>query len=295
MRQIQKTISPVDGSVYVERPVATAGDIDRTLAAAVAAQRAWRDVPIAERARIGHAFANEFEKRGSEIALEISWQMGRPAGAAPGEVRGTLERARYMIDAAPGALADLDVGPKSGFRRFIRHEPLGAVLTIAAWNYPYLIAVNSIMPAIMAGNAVILKHSAQTPLCAERFAECFAAAGLPSGVFQFLHMSHADTERVIRDPRVAFVSFTGSVDGGHSVQRAASERFVATGLELGGNDPAYVREDADFDHAVENLVDGAFFNSGQSCCGIGRVYVHKSLYSALRRSLRRPHASVQTG
>ena len=131
--------------------------------------------------------------------------------------------------------------PKAGFNRFVRREPLGVVLTVAAWNYPYLIAVNSVVPALMAGNAVILKHSAQTPLCAERFAECFAAAGLPAGVFQLLHLAHADTERVIRDPRVDFVAFTGSVAGGHAVQRAAAERFIGLGLELGGCDPVYVR------------------------------------------------------
>ena len=204
--------------------------------------------------------------------------MGRPSAYAPNEVRGTLERARFMIDAAAGALADLDVGAKAGFTRFIRREPLGVVLTIAAWNYPYLISINSVVPALMAGNAVILKHSAQTPLCAERFAECFTAAGLPAGLFQLLHLTHADTENVIRDPRIAFVAFTGSVAGGHAVQRAAAERFIGVGLELGGNDPAYVRADANFDHAVESLVDGAFFNSGQSCCGIGRVYVHESLH-----------------
>ena len=175
-------------------------------------------------------------------------------------------------------LRDIDVGPKAGFTRFIRREPLGVVLTIAAWNYPYLIAVNSVVPAIMAGNAVILKHSAQTPLCAEQFAASFREAGLPEGVFQVLHLTHADTERVIRDARVGFVAFTGSVEGGHAIQRAAAERFIGTGLELGGNDPAYVRADANFAHAVENLVDGAFFNSGQSCCGIGRIYVHEALY-----------------
>ncbi len=167
--------------------------------------------------------------------------MGRPIRYAPSEVRGTLERARHMIGIAPAALADLDAGPKPGFRRFIRREPLGVVFTVAAWNYPYLIAVNSVVPALMAGNAVILKHSAQTPLCAERFAECLAAAGLPAGVFQVLHLSHDDTERVIGDPRVDFVAFTGSVAGGHAVQRAAAERFVGVGLELGGCDPVYVR------------------------------------------------------
>jgi acyl-CoA reductase-like NAD-dependent aldehyde dehydrogenase len=152
------------------------------------------------------------------------------------------------------------------------------VLTVAAWNYPYLIAVNSVVPALMAGNAVILKHSAQTPLCAERFAECFAAAGLPEGVFQLLHLAHSDTEQVIRDPRIDFVAFTGSVSGGHAVQRAAADRFIGLGLELGGCDPVYVRHDADLAHAVENIVDGAYFNSGQSCCGLQRIYVHERLY-----------------
>ncbi len=276
---IQRTISPVDGRVCVERPYATHDEIDRALSRAVEAQRLWRATRIAERARIGHAFADEFEKRRDEIALELTWQMGRPISAAPGEVRGTLERARFMIDAAESALRDIDAGPKAGFTRFVRREPLGVVLTIAAWNYPYLIAVNSVVPALMAGNAVILKHSAQTPLCAEQFAACFERAGLPTGLFQVLHLTHADTERLVRDPRVSFVAFTGSVEGGRAIQRAASERFVGTGLELGGNDPAYVRPDANFEHAVENLIDGAFFNSGQSCCGIGRIYVHDATYS----------------
>jgi acyl-CoA reductase-like NAD-dependent aldehyde dehydrogenase len=152
------------------------------------------------------------------------------------------------------------------------------VFTVAAWNYPYLIAVNSVVPALMAGNAVILKHSAQTPLAAEAFAECLTKAGLPAGVFQVLHLSHQDTERVIGDARVDFVAFTGSVAGGRAVQRAAAERFVGVGLELGGCDPVYVREDADLKHAIENIVDGAYFNSGQSCCGLQRIYVHESLY-----------------
>jgi acyl-CoA reductase-like NAD-dependent aldehyde dehydrogenase len=274
----QKTISPVDGSVYVERALAGAAEIEVVLDRAVQAQRAWRSTSITERAAICRRFCDAFEKLREAVALELTWQMGRPIRYAPNEVRGMLERARYMIDAAPQALADLDAGPKADFRRFVRREPLGVVFTIAAWNYPYLIAVNSVVPAIMAGNAVILKHSAQTPLCAERFAECFAAAGLPQGVFQVLHLSHADTERMVKDARIAFVAFTGSVDGGHAIQRASAERFIGVGLELGGCDPAYVRHDANLDHAVENLVDGAFFNSGQSCCGIQRIYVHEKRY-----------------
>jgi acyl-CoA reductase-like NAD-dependent aldehyde dehydrogenase len=278
-----QAISPVDGRVYAARTAATAAEIERALERARSAQPAWRDTSIEARAGLMGRFCLEFERRGPEIATGLAWQMGRPIRFAPSEVRGTLERARYMIGVAAAALADFDPGPKPGFLRFIRREPLGVVFSVAAWNYPYLIAVNSVVPALMAGNAVVLKHSAQTPLAAEVFAECFAAAGLPTGLFQVLHLSHEDTERVIRDPRVDFVAFTGSVAGGRAVQRAAAERFIGVGLELGGCDPVYVRHDADLAHAVENIVDGAYFNSGQSCCGLQRIYVHESVYEPFTR------------
>jgi acyl-CoA reductase-like NAD-dependent aldehyde dehydrogenase len=278
-----RTISPVDGRIYAERTPASAAEIDATLERTRQAQREWRGVPIPARAALMERFCAEFERRGADIATGLSWQMGRPIRFAPSEVRGTLERARHMSGCAAAALADVDAGPKAGFRRFIRREPLGVVFTVAAWNYPYLIAVNSVVPALMAGNAVVLKHSAQTPLAAETFAECFAAARLPAGLFQVLHLSHEDTERVIGDARVDFVAFTGSVAGGHAVQRAAAERFVGVGLELGGCDPVYVRHDADLKHAIENVVDGAYFNSGQSCCGLQRIYVHESVYEPFTR------------
>jgi acyl-CoA reductase-like NAD-dependent aldehyde dehydrogenase len=280
MNNLQKTISPVDGRVYVERQLAGPLEVDSALATARGAQHEWRLVPLARRIALLSRFCESFENKRDAIAEELSWQMGRPLRFAPNEVRGTLERARYMLSIASEALADIEPGPKLDFRRFVRREPLGVVLTIAAWNYPYLIAVNSVIPALAAGNTVVLKHSAQTPLCGERFLECMQQAGLPPGVLQVLHMSHDDTDRAIRDPRVDFVAFTGSVAGGHAVQRAASTRFVGTGLELGGCDPAYVRHDANLAHAIENLVDGAYFNSGQSCCGIQRVYVHEKVYDA---------------
>ncbi len=275
----QKTISPVDGSVYVERPLAEAAEIDATLDRAMTAQKNWRQVPLGDRLVLLGRFVEAMEANADAIGVELAWQMGRPVRYGAMEIRrGFAERARYMIEIAPRALADLAVEPKQGFTRFIRREPVGVVFTIAPWNYPYLTSVNSIVPAIAAGNAVVLKHSAQTPLCAERYAEAFRAAGLPEGVFSFLHLSHEDVERVIGDSRVGFVAFTGSVAGGHAVQRAAAGRFIGTALELGGKDPAYVRHDADLAHAVENLVDGAMFNSGQSCCGIERIYVHERLY-----------------
>jgi acyl-CoA reductase-like NAD-dependent aldehyde dehydrogenase len=278
MSDIQRTISPVDGSTYVERRRASVDEINATLTAARTAQADWRRVLVATRADLCTRFVDAFLAKGPAIAEEISWQMGRPVAHSPSELRGFEERARYMIEIAGESLADISVGRKEGFSRFIRREPLGVVLTIAPWNYPYLTAVNSVVPAILAGNAVILRHSAQTPLCAERFAEAFEAAGMPAGVFQYLHCGHAEAERMIASPGIDYVAFTGSVAAGHTIQRAAAERFIGLGLELGGKDPAYVRSDANLEHAIAGLVDGAFFNAGQSCCGIERIYVHADVY-----------------
>jgi acyl-CoA reductase-like NAD-dependent aldehyde dehydrogenase len=278
MANILKCVTPVDGSVYVERKLSSGPEIEAALARARKAAAEWHHVALRERQEMLSRAVDAFVANKAKIAEEISWQMGRPLAQSPGEVRGFEERSRYMIEVAPEALKDLDVGEKAGFHRFIRRDPVGLVFVVAPWNYPYLTAVNSVIPALMAGNTVILKHSAQTPLCAERFAEAFQKGGLPEGVFQFLHLSHDDTAKIIQDPRVDFVAFTGSVAGGHAVQEAAAGRFIGTGLELGGKDPAYVRPDANMDHAIENLVDGAFFNSGQSCCGIERIYAHEAIY-----------------
>src|ERR1700674_4550065 len=215
-----RTISPVDGRVYAERTAATAAQIDQTLQRARAAQPQWREVPIAERAAIIERFCGEFEQRGTQIATELTWQMGRPIRFAASEVRGTLERARYMTGLAATALADVDPGPKSGFRRFIRREPLGVVFTVAAWNYPYLTAVNSVVPALMAGNAVILKHAQQTLLVAERFQRAFDAAGLPHGLFQHLFLDHDRTARLIAGRAFDQFNFTGSVAGGKAIEAA---------------------------------------------------------------------------
>jgi acyl-CoA reductase-like NAD-dependent aldehyde dehydrogenase len=225
------------------------------------------------------AFAEHMVAAKDRLGRDLTRQMGRPIRYTPGEIAGGLaERTRRMVELAPAALADVAASDKPGFTRFVRKEPLGVVFVVAPWNYPYLTAVNAIVPALVAGNAVILKHSHQTPLVAEAFRDGLARAGLPDGVFQVLHLGHADTEALIGHPGVDFVAFTGSVQGGHAVTRAAKDRFIGLGLELGGKDPAYVRADCDLDHAVENLVDGAFFNSGQSCCGIERIYVHADVH-----------------
>ena len=246
---------------------------------AVVSQKAWRNASIAERAALCRRMAEWCVAHAEVLGEELTRQMGRPISQSPGEIkRGFHERATYMCDIAERTLSDLKLPEKENFSRFIRREPLGVVLVIAPWNYPWLTSVNAVVPALLAGNSVILKMAAQTPLVAERYAEAFRAAGLPDGVFQFLHMDHDQVAHLVRDPRISFVAFTGSVAGGHAVQQAAAARFIGTGLELGGKDPAYVRADAPLEATVENLVDGAFFNSGQSCCAVERIYVDSKIY-----------------
>ena len=274
-----KTISPIDGSVYVERAPASDQVIEQALEASVTAQPGWKKVPVAERAAICRRMADWCMANADQLGEELTWQIGRPIAQSPGEIRrGFHERVKYMSGIAEETLADLAVEKKAGFQRFIRREPLGAVLVLAPWNYPWLTSVNAVVPALLAGNTVVLKTAQQTPLVAERYRQAFAAAGLPDGAFQFLHIDHESAARVIADPRIGFIAFTGSVGGGHAVQRAAAGRFIATGLELGGKDPAYVRSDAPLQATIENLVDGAYFNSGQSCCAVERIYVHRAVF-----------------
>jgi acyl-CoA reductase-like NAD-dependent aldehyde dehydrogenase len=278
LSDILRTVSPIDGQVIVERELAADAAISSAVARAQKAQMDWRRLPIERRQEILSRAVDAFEQDGEAIAEELTRQMGRPIAHSPGEVRGFSERARHMIAIAPAALADIEAAPMTGFRRFIRRDPLGLVFVLAPWNYPYLTSVNAIVPALLAGNAVIMKPSHQTPLSAERMAAAFAAADLPDGVFQYLYLDHGQAEALMRRPEVGFVAFTGSVQGGLAVQRALSGRFAGAGLELGGKDPAYVRADAPLEMTVENLVDGAFFNAGQSCCGIERIYVHESVF-----------------
>ncbi|HET6774152.1 MAG TPA: aldehyde dehydrogenase family protein [Acidimicrobiales bacterium] len=285
--QVQQTISPIDGSVVAERVLATPQEIDAVLDRATRAQRLWRGAPLDERVAVVERLVPWMVERAGDIGRELTRLMGRPIAHAPAEItRGFAERATWLAAAASGALADDEIGPgpddpgAAGVRRFIRHEPLGVVLVVAPWNYPYLCSVNAVVPALLAGNAVVLKASSQTPLVAERWAEGLAAAGLPGGVFQLVHADHGTVSGMVADSRVAYVAFTGSVAGGHAVQRAASARFVGAGLELGGKDPAYVRADAPVEATAGELADGVYFNAGQSCCAVERIYVQRPAFDA---------------
>jgi len=274
-----KTISPVDNRVYVERAYSTDQEVINTLAQAVAAQHQWIETTYAQRKKYCLALVDNLLADKEVIAKEICQQMGRPIRYCEGEVNGFADRAKTMINIAEKKLNSIDCNDQPGFNRYIERVPLGTVFSIVPWNYPYLTAVNSIIPAMMAGNTVIMKPSSQTPLTAERIYNASQKADFPAGVFSYLYLNHDNTEKLIENNKIDFVSFTGSLKGGEKISRASRKRFIAVGLELGGKDPAYVRQDADIEYSAESLVDGAFFNSGQSCCGVERIYVHENVYS----------------
>ena len=274
---MQKTITPIDNTVYVEREYHS-DNIEQTIENSIKAQKGWGNLIVTERVELLKNFVDDFLSKGDVIREELSRQIGRPISQAINELNGFKERADYMLSIAEKKLADIDVTKDNNFKSYIKRRALGIVFVIAPWNYPYLVAVNSIIPAMAAGNSVILKHSAQTPLCAEQLFQS-AKKTLPKDVFNYLHLNHEDGLKVVSDKRINFVSFTGSVKAGYDVQRATHTKFIDMALELGGKDPAYARHDCDLEKTVENLVDGSFFNSGQSCCGIERIYVDEKIYN----------------
>ncbi|WP_375573905.1 MULTISPECIES: aldehyde dehydrogenase family protein [Seohaeicola] len=274
-----RCISPIDGSVYVERPALSLDAAHAAAARARAAQKAWAARPLSERIALVLKAVDQVGAMNDVIVPELAHQMGRPVRYG-GEFRGFNERAQYMAEIAQTALAPIVLEDSAAFRRHIAREAHGVVLVIAPWNYPYMTAINTVAPALIAGNTVVLKHAAQTLKVGERMAEAFHAAGIPSDVFQNIVLDHATTSALIGARAFDFVNFTGSVEGGRAIERAAAGTFTGLGLELGGKDPGYVMEDADLDAAVDTLMDAAMFNSGQCCCGIERIYVHESLFDA---------------
>jgi len=272
-------ISPIDGSIYATRETLTRAEADAAVARAGSAQADWAKRPLTERIALVQAGVAAVGAMNDEIVPEIAWQMGRPVRYG-GEFGGFNERASHMADIAKDALADIVVEDSDAFRRVIKRVPHGVVLVVAPWNYPYMTAINTVAPALIAGNAVMLKHASQTPLVGERMAAAFHSVGIPKDVFQNVFLDHQTTSDLIADRAFGFVNFTGSVGGGQAMERAAAGTFTAVSTELGGKDPGYVRADADLDAAVDTLIDGAMFNSGQCCCGIERIYVHESLYDA---------------
>ena len=270
-------VSPVDGREFARRPVASGTEIQGTLTRARKAQREWTATPLPQRCALLLRFLDAMEAMNDEIVPELAWQMGRPVRHR-GELRSLAERVLGMAAIAEHALVSAEYSDGDGINRRVKRTPAGLVLVIAPWNYPYLTAANTIVAALLAGNAVLLKPAAQTLLTGERFAHAFAAAALPDGLFANLCLSHDATAHLLGAGLVDHCTFTGSVEGGRAIERAAAGSFTTLTLELGGKDPAYVRADADVAAAAEDIADGCFYNSGQSCCAVERVYVHEDVW-----------------
>ncbi|TBN09213.1 aldehyde dehydrogenase family protein [Agrobacterium cavarae] len=274
-----QNISPIDGSVYAEREAMSLDAARGAVLKARAAQKAWARRPLEERVQLvlkGVARLNEMV---DEVVPELAHMMGRPVRYG-GEFKGFNERSNYVASIAADALAPLVIEESGNFERRIEREAHGVVFVIAPWNYPYMTAINTVAPALMAGNTVVIKHAAQTLLVGERMVRAFVEAGVPDDVFVNVFLDHQTTSALISEGLFNFVNFTGSVEGGRAIERAAAGTFTGLGLELGGKDPGYVMEDADLDVAVDTLMDGATYNSGQCCCGIERIYVNEALYDA---------------
>jgi acyl-CoA reductase-like NAD-dependent aldehyde dehydrogenase len=269
-------ISPVDGREFARRALTTPAEIERAVDRAREAQREWARAPLQERCATMLRFLDAMERLNGEIVPELAWQMGRPV-RYEGELRSLRERVETIASIAEAALAPITPDSTADGRRYVTRVPTGLVLVIAPWNYPFLTAANTIVPALIAGNAVLLKHATQTLLAGDRFAQALSMAGLPDGLFTNLFLSHAQAARLLGSGLIGHATFTGSVEGGRAIERASAGSFTTLTLELGGKDPAYVREDADLAGAVENLVDGSFYNSGQSCCAVERIYVHEAV------------------
>ena len=272
-----RVVSPYSQEVVLEVPWDSPSDVEKKLDRARTAHRRWKAIPIEERIAHVAKAAESFSTNGSQIARDISLQMGKPILQARREVDTMLARIAHLLAIGKFALAPEALPAPKGMTMRIEHKPLGVVLDIAAWNYPLLVPVNVVVPALVAGNAVLLKHSPLTPLCGAHFERAFSTLPV-QGLVQNIVVENERAEAIIGDMRIDHLSFTGSVATGRKVYGAAAKRLESVGLELGGKDPAYVAEDADVDFAAENVVDGACYNAGQSCCAVERVYVHEKVY-----------------
>ncbi len=253
-------------------PAFEATDVDAQIAQLRHTQTSWRRVSIEERCNRLLESITYFETHREAIASDICQEMGRPVAQARGEIDGLLERARYLASIAAETLQPENVGEKEGFERAILHDPLGVVFIISAWNYPLLITINGVMASLLAGNTVLLKHATQTLSIGEHFTRAFG------DLIAHAVVDHAKAGHLMETRAIDHVIFTGSVEAGRTVYQHAAKGLLDCQLELGGKDGAYVAADADVANAAATLVDGAMYNSGQSCCGVERVYVHEDLH-----------------
>ncbi|KAI9933500.1 hypothetical protein AWENTII_002435 [Aspergillus wentii] len=291
-----RTISPSTNQVIFEHPGTSVEEARKIAQASQDAFKSYKKTPFSERKSIIVKALDLIDANKETLSHELTTQMGRPIAYCAKEIDTMRKRAEYLLSIAEGCLKEIPGQAEAGFRRSVRKEPVGPVLISCAWNYPYLIAINTIVPALLAGNSIVLRASPQTPIIGEKLVAYFNQAGLPPNVLQLIHCGSLDVlDEIAKIDEIKVISFTGSTAGGIRLREATARRVVPLNLELGGNDPAYVRSDADLKYVAGQVVDGAVFSSGQSCCSIERVYVHADVYDAFVGELQEELKTYKLG
>ena len=248
-------------------------------AAARAAQPAWARAPIAERLAVVQRFRDAVAASVDELATTLTLEVGKPIAQSRNELNGLLPRLEFFLERTESAIRDEHVFDGGGMHEQISHEPLGVVANISAWNYPWFVGCNVIVPALLAGNAVLYKPSEYATLTGRHIARLLQASGVPADAMQCL-VGAGEVGAALLDARIDGLFFTGSHATGVRIATALASRLTKLQLELGGKDPTYVRADAEPKAAAESLADGAMYNTGQSCCSVERIYVHEAIHDA---------------
>jgi succinate-semialdehyde dehydrogenase/glutarate-semialdehyde dehydrogenase len=273
--------NPATGAVLHSLPSLDEAGIERKLARAAGAFRAWRTTPFGERARLLRAAAALLRKDVQQHAGRMALEMGKPLSSGRAEVEKSARALDYCADHGEALLADRPV-ELGGPRAFVTHLPLGAVLAVMPWNFPYWQVLRFAAPNLMAGNVGLLKHASNVPGCGAALEQLFTDAGFPEGVFQNLAVGSGAVAGIIRDARVAAVTLTGSTPAGQSVAAAAGAALKKCVLELGGSDPFLVLPSADVAEAARVAAQARILNAGQSCIAAKRFLVHAEVYTAFR-------------
>jgi len=275
-----KITNPATGAVIAEVAADNTAAVRRKYEAARSGQKRWAGVPIRERLKAIAGFRERVVATQEKLARTLTQEVGKPIRQSRNELTGLLGRIDFFLEASSRALREEKVyADGKTMDERITHEPLGVVANISAWNYPYFVGSNVFVPALVAGNAVLYKPSEFATLTGLAIAEMLHDAGIPRDVFIPVVGEGATGAALTRQP-VDGIFFTGSYGTGKRIAAAAGQRMVKVQLELGGKDPVYVREDVDVKAAAAGLADGAFYNAGQSCCSVERIYVHEAIHDA---------------
>jgi acyl-CoA reductase-like NAD-dependent aldehyde dehydrogenase len=271
--------NPATGRQIDERPADDAASVARKAAAARAAQPAWAATPLRERLGAIERFRAAIVADLGTLATTLTQEVGKPISQSRNELNGLLPRIDFFLAQTEQVIADEVVSDDGGMRERIGHVPLGVVANISAWNYPYFVGCNVIVPALLTGNAVLYKPSEFATLTGLHIARLLHGAGVPVDVMVPL-IGGGEVGAALLQQRIDGLFFTGSHATGVRIASALAGKLIKLQLELGGKDPTYVRADADARSAAESLADGAMYNTGQSCCSVERIYVHESLHDA---------------